>query len=236
MGRQKSPNPSEVELTVADIVTAHTQVESGGTWANLEYVQLSSDGYTSPIDSLCAAAFLYGFNGSAWDRLRVNAAKDLLVAVNAAIPAGTNNIGDVDVATLPATVIAGMATLPAGTNNIGDVDVATLPTLPAGTNAIGKVGHDITGIADGRKVVAAAGTRETLVAASTPAKTVIITAETDNTGVIVVGGSTCVAALATRQGTPLDAGDSIVLEVDDLVDVYIDATVNGDGVTFTYET
>lgn len=33
--------------------------------------------------------------------------------------AGTNNIGDVDVASLPATVIAGMATLPTGTNTIG---------------------------------------------------------------------------------------------------------------------
>lgn len=29
--------------------------------------------------------------------------------------------------------------LPAGTNNIGDVDVLTLPSLPAGTNAIGKL-------------------------------------------------------------------------------------------------
>jgi len=29
--------------------------------------------------------------------------------------------------------------LPAGTNNIGDVDVASLPSLPAGTNAIGKL-------------------------------------------------------------------------------------------------
>jgi len=40
-------------------------------------------------------------------------------ALSAAIPAGTNNIGDVDVLSLPA--------LPAGNNNIGDVDVATLP-------------------------------------------------------------------------------------------------------------
>lgn len=37
------------------------------------------------------------------------------------IPAGSNNIGDVDVLSLPA--------LPAGTNNIGDVDVLTLPVL-----------------------------------------------------------------------------------------------------------
>lgn len=42
------------------------------------------------------------------------------VTVNVALPAGTNNIGDVDVLTLPA--------IPAGTNNIGDVDVLTLPS------------------------------------------------------------------------------------------------------------
>lgn len=46
-------------------------------------------------------------------------------------PAGTNNIGDVDVVTLPP--------LPAGTNNIGDVDVVSLPSLPTGSNTIGAV-------------------------------------------------------------------------------------------------
>lgn len=55
------------------------------------------------------------------------------------LPAGANNIGDVDVASLPASVIAGMGSLPAGANNIGDVDVASLPATPAGTNRIGKV-------------------------------------------------------------------------------------------------
>lgn len=55
----------------------------------------------------------------------------LPVNLSAAVPAGTNNIGDVDVLTLPA--------LPAGTNNIGDVDVLTLPALAAGTNNIGDV-------------------------------------------------------------------------------------------------
>jgi hypothetical protein len=34
--------------------------------------------------------------------------------------------------------LASLPTLPAGTNNIGDVDVLTLPALPAGTNLIGK--------------------------------------------------------------------------------------------------
>lgn len=40
--------------------------------------------------------------------------------------------------------IGAMVALPAGTNNIGDVDVLTLPALPAGTNLIGKVGIDQT--------------------------------------------------------------------------------------------
>jgi hypothetical protein len=53
------------------------------------------------------------------------------LTVEATLTAGTNNIGDVDVLTLPP--------LPAGTNNIGDVDVLTLPPLPAGTNNIGDV-------------------------------------------------------------------------------------------------
>jgi hypothetical protein len=63
--------------------------------------------------------------------LQVNAGGQLKVAVIAALPAGTANIGDVDVLTLPA--------LPAGTNNIGDVDVLTLPALVAGTANIGDV-------------------------------------------------------------------------------------------------
>lgn len=56
---------------------------------------------------------------------------EMQVDVVASLPAGTNNIGDVDVLSLPA--------LPAGTNNIGDVDVLSLPALPAGTNNIGDV-------------------------------------------------------------------------------------------------
>jgi hypothetical protein len=47
----------------------------------------------------------------------------LTVDVGTALPAGGNNIGDVDVLTLPS--------LPAGANNIGDVDVLTLPNTAA---------------------------------------------------------------------------------------------------------
>lgn len=51
--------------------------------------------------------------------------------VTANLAAGVNNIGDVDVLSLPS--------IPAGTNNIGDVDVLSLPSIPAGANNIGDV-------------------------------------------------------------------------------------------------
>jgi hypothetical protein len=53
------------------------------------------------------------------------------LAVEASLAAGTNNIGDVDVLTLPS--------IPAGNNNIGDVDIASMPSIPAGNNNIGDV-------------------------------------------------------------------------------------------------
>jgi hypothetical protein len=61
---------------------------------------------------------------------------ELQVDVVAALPAGTNNIGDVDIASIAA-----------GDNNIGNVDVVTMPnvTLAAGTNTnevVGDAAHD----------------------------------------------------------------------------------------------
>lgn len=91
-----------------------------------------------------------------------------------------------------------------------------------------------TTISGGRQTVATAGTAVQLSTAATRVKSVCVTAETDNTGYIVVGGSGVVAALSTRKGTPLNAGDSVTLDIDQLSDVYIDATVNTDGVTYTY--
>jgi len=76
-----------------------------------------------------------------------NAVLDAIAAsVAGATPAGTNNIGDVDVLTLP-SIPAGtnnigdvdILSIAAGDNNIGNVDVVTLPSIPAGTNNIGDV-------------------------------------------------------------------------------------------------
>lgn len=87
-------------------------------------------------------------------------------------------------------------------------------------------------IFDGRKTVTSAGTAEALSATSTEFNELTVCAETDNTGVIAVG-ETPIAALATRQGVPLLAGDCYsVTRPSNLSTVYIDTTVNGDGVTF----
>jgi hypothetical protein len=69
------------------------------------------------------------------------------VSLAAAIPAGTNNIGDVDVVSLPAGTVAGSSSLPAGTNNIGDVDIASGPTGASALQSQGPAAHDavITG-------------------------------------------------------------------------------------------
>lgn len=89
-----------------------------------------------------------------------------------------------------------------------------------------------TTVSQGRKTVASAGTAEAL-AASTVIKSVTITAETDNTGVVTIGGAGVIAALSTRTGTPLNAGESFSLDIANLASVYADVTVSGDGVTYT---
>jgi len=90
-------------------------------------------------------------------------------------------------------------------------------------------------ITDGRKVVAAAATAEALSSTDLVVTYIIITAETDNTGVITVGASTVVgAAGVTRRGIPLNPGDTISLGGVNLKDVYLDCITNGDGCTYLY--
>lgn len=89
-------------------------------------------------------------------------------------------------------------------------------------------------IQDGRTVVATAGTAVQISTTSTPCRRITIQAETNNTGNIAVGASTVVAAVATARGVILAAGDAVDVYINNLDKVYIDSTVNGDGVTYTY--
>src|SRR5688572_2590163 len=88
-------------------------------------------------------------------------------------------------------------------------------------------------ISDGSKNVTTAGTQVQLTATSTPCGWVTVTARPANTGVIAVGGSTVDATAGSERAIALlEAGQSVGIEVDNVNKVYIDSTVDGEGVAF----
>lgn len=92
-----------------------------------------------------------------------------------------------------------------------------------------------TTIGDGHKEVTTAGTQVAL-AASTSCKRVTIQAYRANTGIITVGGSGVdgSASIGTGTGASLAAGESISFDINNLSTVFIDSTVNGEGVRYIY--
>ena len=92
------------------------------------------------------------------------------------------------------------------------------------------------GIGHGVETVDSAGTDQAIVTSSTPAKGVIVQAQTDNTDAIAVGATGVDATIATGNGIILYAGDSVYIPCDNLDAIYIDAIVTGEGVRFTYFT
>lgn len=122
-----------------------------------------------------------------------------------------------------------------GANGTNDGDVAASNPLPVQEQSTDTkpIFNKFTTIADGSKVTVSAGTAVAL-ATSTACKRIQIQAKFNNTGIVVVGASTVVAAESTRRGIALNPGDAIELDIDNVNDVYIDSTVSGEGVTFTY--
>jgi hypothetical protein len=114
------------ELQV-DVLTMPTvAVTQSGAW---DEVGINDSGNSITVDYATTGS------GNATGALRVELANNgtgviatvgAVTAISNALPAGTNNIGDVDVLTLPA--------LPAGNNNIGDVDVASVVPGTAAPN------------------------------------------------------------------------------------------------------
>ncbi len=116
------------------------------------------------------------------------------------------------------------------------VSLNDLPALAAGSNVVGKVDHTTTGIGHGAKTVAASATPEVL-AASTQAKWITIQAYRSNTGYVAIGGNNVVNASAvagTGSGVSLAAGDIYTMPIDNLADVWLAVSVNGEGVRYTY--
>ena len=104
-------------------------------------------------------------------------------------------------------------------------------------DVVGTVGviHSISGVGNGVKTVSHAGTDVALSGGAT-IKKIDIQAQTDNTGLIAVGASGVDATVSDGTGIILNAGDVYSLEIDNLAKIYIDATVDGEGVRYTYFT
>lgn len=111
-------------------------------------------------------AYNFGFNGTTWDRLRVDASKNLLISVNTALPTGANTVGKIDLLgnagaimdfagqnaaspanslltgcqfqTTPTTITAGNSS-PRQCDNAGNALVKVNVALPTGANTIGAV-------------------------------------------------------------------------------------------------
>jgi ABC-type uncharacterized transport system permease subunit len=210
-----------------DIGSASEKLLTSGqkTMANSIPVVLASDQSTlaapaDPFGTTADAVVAAGAAGSISAKLRriSQGVEDLKTGV--VLPAGTNNIGDVDVLTLPADplganadalVAAGAAgsisaklrrisqsiedlktgiVLPAGTNNIGDVDVLTLPADPFGANA---------------DAVVAAGAAGSM---SAKLRRISQSVEDLKTSVVLAAGSAAIGKLAANSG--VDIGDVTV--------------------------
>lgn len=88
-------------------------------------------------------------------------------------------------------------------------------------------------VGGGRTTVTTAGTPVQL--GSGRCRAVIVTALKSNTGDVVIGGDNGVrAAIANRNGTPLAAKESASYDVASLDALWVDAEVNGEGVSYSY--
>jgi hypothetical protein len=97
----------------------------------------------------------------------------------------------------------------------------------------GSIGGGVSAIGDGTATVASAGTAVQL--STVTCTKVIIQAHESNTGTIVIGGATVVAALIGRRGVALFPTQSQAFGVANLNLLYIDGTVSGDKINYYYE-
>jgi len=95
--------------------------------------------------------------------------------------------------------------------DIGDVEILGHSTITSGENDT-------------------VGTSAEVLTSSTACKHVDIMAAVANTGIIYVGGS----GVTTATGIALYAGDVYSIDIDDLNDVYVIATEDGENVQYTY--
>jgi hypothetical protein len=82
--------------------------------------------------------------------------------------------------------------------------------------------------------VTTAGTAVQVNPVATPCAELSLTANEGNVGELCYGGSNVLAAANGRIGTPLIQGQTVVLKIDDLSKVYLDAVNSGDGFSYSW--
>lgn len=79
----------------------------------------------------------------------------------------------------------------------------------------------------GQKTITAAGTAEALASSQTISQ-VTIRALTTNTDSVWIGDST----VDSSTGYPLEPGEGVLVEIDNLSTIYVDSDVNSEGVAY----
>jgi len=149
--------------------------------------------------------------------------------------AGNTKYAKVNSNAVPYTIVtnadATASAIPVAGNTVGVSDVA-LPVADANVKAAIAASSIAlpTTIVGGTKNVTLAGTRVCIVLASTPSKSVSIRANAANTGFIYVGGVT----VSSANGIALAANDQTEFNIANLDVVYIDSSLDGEGVGYTY--
>jgi hypothetical protein len=116
----------------------------------------------------------------------------------------------------------------AAISELGTTGALATQVLNSSGSQVSDFGGTTTGITvNGQKTVASAGTAEVL-GSSTTTTSIAIKALHGNGGMVYVGDS----GVDSSNGFVLDAGDGIVMEVDNLADIYIDVDTNGEGVSY----
>lgn len=172
---------ASIEITSGTGTTVDTRTES--TNGNHRQVIIIGDPSTNagvaPVDATNGLSVTLTTalpaGTAAIGKLAANSGVDIGDVDITSIAAGDNNIGNVDVVTLPA--------LAAGTNNIGDVDVLSVVPGTGATN-LGKAIDTATGATD--TGVLALATRDDALSALTPIEGDNVQLRTDSTGALWV--------------------------------------------------
>jgi hypothetical protein len=126
-----------LRVTIANDSTGVVSIDDNGS-------SITVDGTVTETNSAAILADTANMDTNLGTVAGAVSGTEVQVDVVAALPAGSNNIGDVDIASIAA-----------GDNNIGNVDIVTLPALPAGSNNIGDV--DVASIAAGAALIGDVG-------------------------------------------------------------------------------